>query len=150
MSGLLGLVRRGRINLLLVREKGRRLLLLECLRDEALASRAKVRPGSAKADDMLLLPSALTYEAGLPLKARIPGFRAGAVLVINRIGADTVCSFSPRYGSEEPLSIARFYASTFDNTNRSEGPDYGSRSRIGFTGKDFRDLRACLRHYTKG
>ena len=39
-----GLVRRVRIGLLLVRERGRRLLLLEHFRDEAVANKAKVRP----------------------------------------------------------------------------------------------------------
>ena len=30
--------------------------------------------GSARADDMLLLPSAWAYEEGLPTEAGIPGF----------------------------------------------------------------------------
>ena len=51
--------------------------------------------GPAKADDMLLLPSAWTYEAGVPMEAWIPGFRAGAVPVISGTDADIVCSFSP-------------------------------------------------------
>ena len=50
--------------------------------------------GPARADDMLLLPSSWTYEAGLPAEAWIPGFWAGAVPVIGGIGTDSVCSFS--------------------------------------------------------
>ena len=51
--------------------------------------------GPAKADDMLLLLSARTYEARVPTEAWFPEFRAGAVPVISGTGADTVCSFSP-------------------------------------------------------
>ena len=45
VSELWVLVRRGRISLLLVRERGRRLMLLECFRDKAATIRAKVRSG---------------------------------------------------------------------------------------------------------
>ena len=48
----------------------------------------------ARADDMLLLPSALTYEAGLPTEAWILGFWADAVPVISGTCMDSVCSFS--------------------------------------------------------
>ena len=51
--------------------------------------------GPARADDMLLLPSAWTYEVGLPTEEWIPEFWAGAVPVINGTGTDSVCSFSP-------------------------------------------------------
>ena len=33
---------------------------------------------------------------------------------------------------------------------RPHGPGYGSRSRIGLIGHDFKDLGACLRRYTTG
>ena len=56
-----------------------------------------------RADDMLLLPSAWTYEAGLPTEAWIPGFWAGAILVISRTGSNIVYSFTPQYGSNEPI-----------------------------------------------
>ena len=46
------LVRRGRrINLLLVWERGRRLMLLECFRDRVAAIRAKARPGLLSSQD---------------------------------------------------------------------------------------------------
>ena len=45
VSELRVLGRGGRIGLLLVRERGRRLLLLECFRDEVAAIRAKARLG---------------------------------------------------------------------------------------------------------
>ena len=57
--------------------------------------------GPAKADDMLLLPSSWTYEAGLPTEAWILGFWVGVVPVISGTGADTVYSSTPQYGSEE-------------------------------------------------
>ena len=55
--------------------------------------------GPAKADDMLLLPSAWTYEAGLATEAWILGFWAGTVPVIGGTGAYSVCSFSLWYVS---------------------------------------------------
>ena len=106
--------------------------------------------GLAKTDDMLLLPSAWTYEAGLPTEAGIQGFWVGLVPVINGTGADTVCSFSPRYGSEEPVSVAECYASTFGSRDRPKGLEYGSRSGTRLTGQDFKDLGACLRRCTTG
>ena len=45
-----------------------------------------------KADDMLPLPSARTYEAVLPSEARIPGFWDSAVPTISGTDADTVHS----------------------------------------------------------
>ena len=51
--------------------------------------------GPTRADDMLLFPSAWTYEAGLPTEAWIQGFWANVVPVISGTGVDTVCSFSP-------------------------------------------------------
>ena len=54
---------------------------------------------SGGTDELLFLPSALTYEAVLPPKAKIPGFRDSAVPVISGTGADTVYSSTPHYGS---------------------------------------------------
>ena len=51
VSELWVLVRRWRISLLLVRKRGRRLLLLECFRDEAVAIRAKAKPGFLASQD---------------------------------------------------------------------------------------------------
>ena len=41
---------------------------------ESLWSTRATNIGSARANDMLLLPSAWAYEEGLPTEARIPGF----------------------------------------------------------------------------
>ena len=65
------LVARGRrINLLLVREISRRLLLPEDFKDGAMAVRAKARPGfqSVRTNDMFPFPLSRTCEAGLPSK----------------------------------------------------------------------------------
>ena len=51
--------------------------------------------GPAKPDDMLLLPSAWTYEAGLPPEARIPRFRHSAAPDISGIGTDIIYSSTP-------------------------------------------------------
>ena len=93
---------------------------------------------------MLLLPSAWTYEAGLLTEVWIPGFWAGAVLVISGTGADTVYSSTPQYGSKELVLVIECYTRTFGSTGRSEGPDYGSRSGTGLTDQDFGDPGACL------
>ena len=57
-------------------------------------------PGTrlARADDMLILPSAWAHEKGLSTKARIPELWDSAVPVISGTDADTVCSFSPSEG----------------------------------------------------
>ena len=102
----------------------------------------------AWADDMLLLPSAWTYEAGLPTEVWIAGFWAGAVPVISGIGTDTVYTSIPQYGSEEPVLVVECYTSTFGSTYRLEGPYYGSRSGTGLTVQDFGDPGACLRRCT--
>ena len=99
---------------------------------------------------MILLPSALKYEAGLPTETRIPGFWADAVPFINRIGADPICSFSLSYGSKEPVSVAACYTSTFSGIDRPKGLEYGSRSGTRPTGQDFGDPGVCLRCCTKG
>ena len=50
---------------------------------------------------MLFLPSALTFEAGLPSEARIPKLWDSAVPVISGTGTDAVCSFSPSAGQRD-------------------------------------------------
>ena len=57
--------------------------------------------GLTKVDDMLPLPSAWTYEAGLPTEAWIPGFWVGIVPVISGTGADTIYSFSSSVGQRD-------------------------------------------------
>ena len=99
---------------------------------------------------MLLLPSAWTHEEGLPTEAGISGFWADTVLVINGTGANSVCSFSPWCGSEEPVSVVECYAITSGGTDGPEGSGYGSRSGTGLTVQDFRDPGACLSHGTRG
>ena len=81
---------------------------------------------------------------------QILGFWAGAVPVIGGIGADSVCSFSLWYRSDEPVSVVGCYARTFGNTDGLEGPKYGSRLGIGPTGQDFGDPGACLCRCTIG
>ena len=99
---------------------------------------------------MLFLPTAWTHETGLPLETGIPGFLDSTVLVSCRTGEDTVHSSTPEYGSEEPVSVARCYTSTFGSTDGLEGPECGSRSGIELIGQDFGDLGACLRHCARG
>ena len=51
ISELRVLARKERISLLLVRERGIKLLLLECFRIEAVAIRAKAKPGLLTSQD---------------------------------------------------------------------------------------------------
>ena len=106
--------------------------------------------GPARANDMLLLPSAWTHEEGLPAEAGIPGFWADTVPIIRGTGTDSVCSFSLWCGLEKPVSVTECYASTSSGTDGPEGLGYGSRSVTRLTGQDFGDPGACLRHGTKG
>ena len=56
----------------------------------------------------------------------------------------------PQYGLKGPVSVSGCCTSAFCYADRLERPRYGSRSRsrTGFTGRDIRDLGACLRHHT--
>ena len=93
---------------------------------------------------MLLLPLARTCGAGLALEARIPWFWDNAVLVISGTGSCTVCSFLPQYEPEGLILVSGCYTGTLCYSDRPERPRYGSRSRAGLTGRDFRDVGACL------
>ena len=74
---------------------------------------------------MFLLLPVWTQEAGLPTKAEIPGICDTVVPNFDGTCTDTVCSFSPRYGSEEPVSVAECHASTFGSIDRLEGTGLG-------------------------
>ena len=89
---------------------------------------------SGETDDLLFLPSVLTYEAGLPPEAGIPGFQDNVVPVISRTGANTVYSFILQYGSEEPVSVLGCCTSTSYYTDRTERPGHGLGPRTGPTG----------------
>ena len=103
---------------------------------------------SVMTDDMFPLPSARTCETRLPAEVGIPGIRDTLIPVINGTGANTVCSVSPQCKPEGPASVTGCYIDAFCYTDRLERLAYGSRSRIRLTGRDFRDLGACLRHHT--
>ena len=94
---------------------------------------------------MLFLPSAWTFEAGLPLETRFPRLWDTSVPFISGTGADTVCSLSPQCGLEEPASVSRCCTRAFCYTKR---PGYGSRSRTRLTSRDFKDPGECLLHHT--
>ena len=70
---------------------------------------------------MFLLSPVWTQKSGLPIKAEIPGIWDNAIPDIDGTCTDTVCFFSPRYGLEEPVSVAECYASTFGSTDKLEG-----------------------------
>ena len=86
---------------------------------------------------MLLLPTAWACETGLPPETGIPGHWDSAVPVSCRAGESIVCSSTPWYGSEEPVSVSGCYTSIFCSTGGPEEPEGGSRSGTGLTGWDF-------------
>ena len=102
---------------------------------------------SSRIDDLLFLSLPWTYEAGLPLEARILRFQNNVVPDISGACTNTVHSSIPQCGPEEPISILRCCTSIFCYT---DGPEYGLRSRTGLTIRDFKDPEACLCHYTTG
>ena len=81
---------------------------------------------------MLLLPSAWTYEAGLPSKAKTPELWDTIVPIISGTCADVVCSSLPQHGPGEPISVPRCYTSTYyfadghmgQGMGRGQGQDF--------------------------
>ena len=97
---------------------------------------------------MFPLPSARTCETILPIEAGILGIWGTLVAIINGTGADTVCSFSPRFGPEGPVPVSGCCIGAFCYADRSKRSGFGSGLRTKLMGRDFRDPRACLRHHT--
>ena len=85
---------------------------------------------------MLPLPIARTYEEGFPLETGILRFRNNAIPVSCGSGADTVYSFTPWYGLEEPVSVLRSCTGTSRYTGRPERPGHGLRQRTRPIGRD--------------
>ena len=54
-------------------------------------------------DGVLPLPTAWTYQEGLPPETRIPGFRDNTVLINGGTGEDTVYSSTSQYRLEGPV-----------------------------------------------
>ena len=74
---------------------------------------------------MLPLPTARTYEEGLPLETGIPRFRDSTIPVSGRTGEDIVYFSTARYRSEESVSVSGSYTGTSPFTGRPERPEYG-------------------------
>ena len=90
------LVLRGReINLLLVQERSRRLLVRKSSRAPIIRARDKLGLPDGRTYVMFPLPAARTYEEGLPSEARIPRFWDSAIPISGRTGEDTFCSSTP-------------------------------------------------------
>ena len=120
---------------------------------EELCPTSALCTGPARADDMFLLPSSWAHEMRLSTKARIPELWDSAVLVMSGTSAEIVSCFLLQCGSEELVSVAKCYSSTFGSTDRPDRPEglgYGSRSGTGFTGQNFEDPGACLRRSARG
>ena len=99
---------------------------------------------------MLPLPTAWTYETGLPPETGSQGFwTAQSQLAIEQEGVQFIPPH-PSGGSEEPVSVAGCYTSTSGSTDGPEGPECGSRSGTKLAGQDVEDPGTCLRHRAKG
>ena len=103
---------------------------------------------SIRIDDMFPLLSARTCETRLPTEAGILGIRHTVVPIISEIGANIVCLSLPQHGLGETISVPRYGTHIGYFAERPKRPRHGSRSGTGFTGRDFKDLGVCLRHYT--
>ena len=77
---------------------------------------------------MLFLPTVWAYETRLLLETGIPRLWDSTVPVSGRTREYTVHSSTPYNGSEESVSVSGCYTSTSSNTDRLEGPEYGSKS----------------------
>ena len=84
---------------------------------------------------MFPLPSTWTYEARFPVEAGIPRLWDTSIIINSGSCMDTVCSFSPQCGPEEPVSVLGYCTRSFCGTNKIERLGYGSRSRTEFTGR---------------
>ena len=94
-------MRRGRINPLLVRGRGRRLVLHTSFRDRAKVIRTRAWMGHLvkQADDMLFLPTAWACETRFPSETGILGFRGSVLPITSGTGSDIVYSSTPQCGS---------------------------------------------------
>ena len=143
------LVARGRrVNLLLVWERSRRLLVKRVPESQPSGPGTDQGCRSGWADGVLSLLASRTYEEGLPLETRIPGFRDSAVPVSDKIREDTVHSSTAQYRPEEPVSVLGSCTGTSLYKGRLERLSYRPRQRTRPIGKDIRDTGACLRRYT--
>ena len=96
----------------------------------------------------MTLPSAWTYETGLPTEPRILG--SWDTSVINGTHSDIICLFLPLHEPGEQISVPGCDTGTGCFADRQERPEHGSRSRsrAGTTSRDFEDLGACLHRHT--
>ena len=99
---------------------------------------------------MLPLPTAWTYEKGLPLKTGIPRFRDSTVTVNDGTGEDIVYSSTAPYRLEGLVSVSGSCMGTFCYTGRPERLGYGLRQRTRPTDRDVRGSGTCLHHHTTG
>ena len=95
---------------------------------------------------MFPVPPAWTLETGLPSETRILGLWDTLILVISGTCVDSGCSSLPHYELGEPVSIPGCYISTYYFVDRLDGSGHGLRLMAGLTGRDSRDLGACLYH----
>ena len=97
---------------------------------------------------MLPFPSAYTLEVGFSLEAEISELWDTSVPVISGTCIDVVCSSLPQHRLGETISVVGHCIGPYYFIVKPNKPEQGSRLRLGLISRDFRDLGACLRHYT--
>ena len=145
------LVERGRrVNLLLVQERSRGLLVHEGSKAVTIRARDRSELPVKLGRWCAIIANNWTYQEGFPLETGIPRLLDSAVSVSNRTGEDTVYSSTARYRPEELVSVSGSCTGTSRYTGRPERPGYGPRQRMRPTGRDIRGLGACLHYHTTG
>ena len=99
---------------------------------------------------MLPLPTAWTYETGLPQETGIPGIWESTVPTSHRTREGEIHSTTAWCGSEKQVSVVGCYTSASGSTYGLEGPECGSRSGTKAAGQDVEDPGACLCRRARG
>ena len=90
----------------------------------------------------------MTHEAEFSTYIRVSRSGDTTVPIISGTCANSVCSSLPQHGPGEQVLVSGCDTGIGCFTDRLEGQEHGSRLRAECTGRDFGDLRVCLRRYS--
>ena len=142
------LVARGRkVNLLLVRERSRGILVHEGFRAATIQARDKSGLSVRLGRWCATIASNPDISRGIAPRDRDP--RVLGQRSPNQRWDRSGYNIS-LHSPEEPVSVSKSYTGTSRYTGRPERPDYGLRQRTRPTSRGVRGSGACLRHHTTG